>query len=251
MVGEYNEKKGRCITLGTFIGRNVMEKVVTVIVPAYNEQLLIAGCLESLLNQSLAREKYDIIVIDNNSTDLTAKIAMEKGVKVEEEPLKGYVHAIRRGIDVCQTEFIAFTDADCIVPHNWLGRILAHFDESPQVVGVGGKLAFYDIQPIVDVTFRSILYLNKALPGNNMAVRREAVEEIGGIDPKVNLTVDYWLTLKLRKVGRLIVDKSLVVKTSGRRFRSSFDSDIRYFINVMSMRVSSKPVFYDFPDIRD
>lgn len=228
-----------------------MQKVISVIVPAYNEQDLLADCLDSLLAQTMSKEQYNIIVIDNNSTDSTAKIAMEKGVVVEKELRKGYVHAIRKGIDVSQTEFIAFTDADCRVPPNWLAKILAHFSNSPSIVGVGGKLAFYDINPIVDRGFQLILYFNKALPGNNMAIRREALGQIGGIDPQVNLTADYWLTLKLRKVGKLKVDKSLVVMTSGRRFRGSFDSDIKYFINVMSMQVSSKPLFYDFPDVRE
>jgi cellulose synthase/poly-beta-1,6-N-acetylglucosamine synthase-like glycosyltransferase len=251
LEGEYNEKRVSKFYPWFIRWEGYVDTALTVIVPAYNEEILIAGCLDSLLHQTLKRKKYDIIVVDNNSTDLTSKIAADRGIRVVKEPVKGYVHAIRKGIEVCQTEYIAFTDADCIVPHNWLERILTHFDESTEVVGVGGKLAFYDIQPIVDKTFRSILYLNKALPGNNMAIRREALSRIGGVDPKVNLTVDYWLTLKLRKVGKLVIDKSLVVKTSGRRFRSSFDSDIRYFINVMSMQVSSKPVFYDFPDIRD
>lgn len=228
-----------------------MGKKITVIVPAYNEEDLISGCLDSLLNQTLAREYYEVIVVDNNSTDLTAIIARDKGVRVEKELRKGYVHAIRRGIEESHTELIAFTDADCRVPSNWLEQILAHFEGSTKIVGVGGKLAFYDIPPIVDKTVQSILYFNKALPGNNMAVRREALYQIGGVDPKINLTVDYWLTLQLRKVGRLKVDKRLVVNTSGRRFKGSFDSDIKYFINVMSMQVSSKPLFYDFPDVRE
>ncbi len=228
-----------------------MSSKITVIVPAYNEEEMIAGCLDSLLNQTLEKSHYDIIVVDNNSTDATAKIAHARGVRVEKELRKGYVHAIRRGIEVSQTELIAFTDADCRVPSNWLEKIVAYFDSSTKVVGVGGKLAFYDINPIFGKTFQSILYLNKALPGNNMAVRREALMQIGGVDPRVNLTVDYWLTLKLRKVGNLKVDRRLVVNTSGRRFRNAFDSDIKYFINVMSMRVNAKPLFYDFPDIRD
>ena len=228
-----------------------MGKKITVIVPAYNEQELIAACLDSLLDQTLDNEYYEIIVVDNNSSDLTARIALSKGVRVERETRKGYVHAIRKGIEVSQTDLVAFTDADCRVPPNWLDQILIHFESSTKVVGVGGKLSFYDISPIVDKTVQSILYFNKALPGNNMAIKREALHQIGGVDPNINLTVDYWLTLKLRKVGRLKVDKHLVVNTSGRRFKGSFDSDIKYFINVMSMQVSSKPLFYDFPDIRD
>ena len=228
-----------------------MNTILTVIVPVYNEQELIAGCLDSLLNQTLDKDKYEIIVIDNNSTDLSAKIALEKGVRVEKEPRKGYVHAIRRGIEVSQSEFIAFTDADCRVPPDWTTKILTHFTSDVKFVGVGGKLAFYDLPAIIDKTLQAILYFNQALPGNNMAVRRTAVTQIGGIDPAVNLTVDYWLTLKLRKVGQLKVDKSLFVQTSGRRLKSSFDSNVKYFINMISMQVSSKPLFYDFPDIRD
>jgi len=228
-----------------------MQKVLTVIVPAYNEQELIAGCLDSLLNQTLDKEKYDILVVDNNSTDQTANVALDKGVRVVKELRKGYVHAIRKGIEVSQTEFIAFTDADCRVPHDWLEKILTNFTSTTKIVAVGGKLAFYDLQPIFDKSVRAILYFNKALPGNNMAVRREALDQIGGVDPKVNLTVDYWLTLKLRKVGKHKIDRSLVVKTSGRRFKGSFDSDIKYFINVMSLKVSSRPLFYDFPDVRE
>ncbi len=228
-----------------------MAKVITVIVPAYNEQDLIAGCLDSLLNQTIDRENYEVIVVDNNSTDQTARIALSKGVRVEKELRKGYVHAIRRGIEASHTELIAFTDADCRVPANWLEQIVEHFMASTSVVGVGGKLAFYDIPPIFDKTVRSILYFNKAMPGNNMAVKREALRWIGGVDPKINLSVDYWLTLRLRKVGRIKVDRRLVVNTSGRRFKSSFDSDLKYIINVMSMQVGSKPVFYDFPDVRD
>lgn len=228
-----------------------MQKVLTVIVPAYNEQELIAGCLDSLLNQTLDKEKYDILVVDNNSTDQTANVALDKGVRVVKELRKGYVHAIRKGIEVSQTEFIAFTDADCRVPHDWLEKILTNFTSTTKIIAVGGKLAFYDLQPIFDKSVRAILYFNKALPGNNMAVRREALDQIGGVDPKVNLTLDYWLTLKLRKVGKHRIDRSLVVKTSGRRFKGSFDSDIKYFINVMSLKVSSRPLFYDFPDVRE
>ncbi len=228
-----------------------MKKMITVIVPAYNEQELIAGCLDSLLNQTIDRQDYEIIVVDNNCTDLTAKIALDKGARVVKEHRKGYVHAIRRGIEASQTEYIAFTDADCRVPPDWLSRILTYFSSSTKIVAVGGKLAFYDLQPIFNHSVRAILYLNKALPGNNMAIRRDALDQIGGIDPRINLTVDYWLTLKLRKVGKLKIDRRLVMQTSGRRFKGSFDSDIKYIINVMSLKVSSRPLFYDFPDVRN
>jgi len=232
---------------------NKMEKAITVLVPAYNEQELIAGCLDSLLNQAIDKDRYEIIVIDNHSTDFTAQVAMGKGVRVESEPLKGYVHAIRRGVEVARTDLIAFTDADCRVPADWIARILDRFSSSADVIAVGGKLSFYDLHPVLNKFIRMLLYSINVLPGNNMAIKREAINQIGGIDPRVNLSLDYWLTMKLRqsRLGKISIDKALVVSTSGRRFRGSFTSDLHYFINVISILVSSKPLFYDFPDVRE
>jgi cellulose synthase/poly-beta-1,6-N-acetylglucosamine synthase-like glycosyltransferase len=228
-----------------------MDKQLTIIVPVYNEQELINQCIDSLHAQTLDKNRYEIIVIDNNSTDLTSQIVRQKGVRVEKELRKGYVHAIRKGVEVSNTELIAFTDADCRVPPDWAEKILSAFAISPEIVGFAGKQSFYDIHPILNKLFQLILYFNNALPGNNMAIRREAVTQIGGIDPHINLSVDYWLTLKLRKVGQLKIDRSLLVNTSARRFKKSFDSNVKYFINVISLSVSAKPLFYDFPDIRD
>jgi glycosyltransferase involved in cell wall biosynthesis len=228
-----------------------MHKVITVIVPAYNEQELIADCLDTLIKQTLDQDKYEIVVIDNQSTDLTSQVVSKKGVRVETESKKGYVHAIRKGIDVAETELIAFTDADCRVPADWLDVIIKHFSSDKGLIGVGGKLSFYDIKPLSNLVVRGVLYINNALPGNNMAIRREAIKRIGGIDPTVNLTLDYWMTVKLRKVGKLKIDRNLVVMTSGRRFKKSFSSDVKYFINVISIFIISKPLFYEFPDIRE
>jgi glycosyltransferase involved in cell wall biosynthesis len=228
-----------------------MHKVISITIPAYNEQKLIASCLDSVLNQTADPEVYEIIVIDNNSTDQTAMIAKSKGVRVECETKKGYVHALRRGVEVSQGEIIAFTDADCRVPADWISKILENFKSSADIVAVGGKLAFYDANPILDKVTRLILIFIDALPGNNMAIKREALEQIGGIDPTVNLSVDYWLTRKLGRLGKLKIDKSLIVITSGRRFKGAFSSDLKYLFNVISMLLYSKPLFFDFPDIRE
>lgn len=228
-----------------------MQKVISVTVPAYNEEELIAGCIDSLLNQSLDKDKYEIIVIDNHSTDFTARIVLEKGVQVEKELKKGYGQAVWKAVEVSQGDMIAFTDADCRVPADWLEKILANFSASPDIVAVGGKLSFYDLHPLLDWLVRLILDPIHALPGNNMAIKRKAIRQIGGIDPKLSLSLDYWLTTKLRKIGKIKVDRSLVVKTSARRFRGAFFSDIKYFMNVISIIISSKPLFYDFPDVRE
>ncbi len=227
-----------------------MQKNLSIIIPAYNEQNLISDCLDSVLNQTADPESYGIVVIDNNSTDRTAAIARNKGIRVEKESKKGYVHAIQKGVDVSEGGILAFMDADCRAPANWVSKILRDFEETPEIVALGGKLNYFDTHPIFNQTMKSLLFFADALPGNNMAIRREALVQIGGIDPKVNLSVDFWLSLKLRQAGRIKIDKSLIMLTSGRRFEGAFGSYLQYGANVLSMLLLGRPVFFDFPDVR-
>lgn len=227
-----------------------MPKILSIIIPAYNEQQLISDCLDSVLNQTTDPALYEIVVIDNNSTDQTATIAQNKGVRVEREQKKGYVHAIRKGVEVSEGKFLAFIDADCRAPVSWVSKILRNFEGKPDIVAVGGKLDYFDINPIFSQAVKLFLFFADALPGNNMAIKREALERIGGIDPNVNMSVDYWITLKLRQVGRIKIDKDLVMLTSGRRFEGAFTSHLEYAVNVVSMRLFTRPLFFDFPDVR-
>jgi glycosyltransferase involved in cell wall biosynthesis len=228
-----------------------MQKNLSIIIPAYNEQNLLSGCLDSVLHQTTDPARYEIIVIDNNSTDRTAAIARNKGVRVEKELKKGYVHAIRKGVEVSEGNILAFIDADCRAPANWVAKILRNFKGKPNIVAVGGKLDYFDLHPIYRRAVKSFLFYADALPGNNMAIKREALDRIGGIDPNINMSADYWITLKLRQVGRVKIDKSLVVFTSGRRFEGAFDSHVKYAANVVCMRLLARPLFFDFPDVRE
>jgi glycosyltransferase involved in cell wall biosynthesis len=227
-----------------------MPKTLSVIVPALNEEVLLPGCLDSLLAQSSDPGLYEIVVVDNHSTDRTATIARSKGVRVEDEPRKGYVHALRRGVEASQSDLLAFTDADCRAPRDWVARILRDFEETPGIVALGGKLDFFDLNPILKNVTKGILAFSNILPGGNMVLRREALDRIGGIDPRVNLSADYWLTLKLRRVGRIRMDRRLVMATSGRRFQRAFTSHLQYAVNAVFMGPFGRPLFFDFPDVR-
>ncbi|MGD0612847.1 MAG: glycosyltransferase [Anaerolineales bacterium] len=228
-----------------------MLKIVSIIIPAYNEQCRISSCLDSVLDQSVDPATYEILVVDNHSTDRTAAIAEDKGVRVVREPQKGYVYALRRGVEESFGQFLAFTDADCRVPAYWLSRILDDFAVRPDIVAVGGKLIFSDLNPMLDKITRLILSFTDTLPGGNMAIRREALDWIGGFNPNINLSSDYWVTLKLRAVGRIVIDKSLVVVTSGRRFGGAFSSQLTYPLNIVSLKLFNRPLFFDFPDVRE
>jgi glycosyltransferase involved in cell wall biosynthesis len=228
-----------------------MGKIVSVVIPAYNEENYLGACLEAVLAQSVSSSLYEVVVVDNASTDRTARLARRRGVRVVHEAHKGYVHALRRGIASSTGELFAFTDADCLVPPDWIARLVADFAAAPpQVVAVGGRLAFYDLDPLLERVTRFILARAGTLPGGNMAIRREALERMGGIDPRINLSLDYWITLRLKQVGRISIDPGLVVLTSARRFHGAFGSQLKYPVNVLALQLLGRPLFFDFPDVR-
>jgi len=223
--------------------------LVSVIVPAYNERELIGACLDSLLRQQSA-PSYEIIVANNASTDDTAAIASAKGVRVVEEPLKGYVHALCRGVASARGDILAFTDADSCVPPHWLARLCRGL-EDPRVVAVGGIFAFADASPWLAGAQRVASAFYRDLCGANVAVRREAFEAVGGFEGVANFGADTVLTQRLRSVGRVVIDHSLVVATSARRFREHWLREhVRHMANYVWLKLRRRPLFSEFADVR-
>ena len=113
----------------------------SVIVPAYNEAAYLGRALDSLLHQDYDG-KYEVIVVDNNSSDDTAAIAARYGVHVVREPQQGVCAARQRGVDCARGEIIISTDADTTQPRDWLRTIDARFAESDRVVAVAGPCRY-------------------------------------------------------------------------------------------------------------
>jgi len=120
---------------------------VSVIIPCYNEEGNIKGCLESLVKQDYEAE-YEIIVIDNNSTDRTRQIitkAEEKhsNLHMIVEGKRGTAAVRNTGLKNAKYDYIAFIDADCEAPGNWLALLVKNFQriksQKKRVIGVGGR----------------------------------------------------------------------------------------------------------------
>jgi len=125
-----------------------------VVVCAYNEALLLPACLHSL--QAQTRPPDEIIVVDNASTDDTARAARRMpGVRVVEERHKGLVVARETGRSAAGGEILAYIDADCRAPITWLERIAARFARRSTQVAVTGPYRFYDW----DATGRTLIRL--------------------------------------------------------------------------------------------
>lgn len=225
---------------------------ISVIVPAYNEEAMIADCLRALLRQDYDGA-YEIIVVENGSTDATGETARSFGdsrIRVVREPRRGYVNALRRGVRTSSGQILAFTDADTRVPAGWLTALVSRLSEDG-VVACAGVFGFFDGPAWMRWLGRIAGRANWHLAGANMAVWRDAYEEAGGFDPQVNLGADLLLDLRLRRIGKVVIDRQLAAMTSSRRFLCAPVSALgRYFLNDAALLLAGRPLFPDFPNYR-
>lgn len=116
---------------------------VSVIVPAFNAAATLDRCLHSLQAQS--RLPAEVIVVDDASTDSTAEVAARHPVSLIRRPARGGAGAARSdGARVASGEIVAFLDADCLAPTDWVARLAAEFEADATLGGVGG---LYDYPP--------------------------------------------------------------------------------------------------------
>lgn len=109
----------------------------SVIIPAYNADKTISDTLISLKNQSVSPDEYEVIVVDDGSTDKTASLAHLFGVNCISQSNRGPAAARNHGVRVAIGDIILFTDADCIPDRDWIRQMTLPF-RNDQVVGVKG-----------------------------------------------------------------------------------------------------------------
>jgi len=207
---------------------------VSVVIPAYNEEKYLPLCLESIKKQDYAAE-YEVIVVDNASTDNTAKIALDWGTRVVYESKRSPACARQKGAEAATGEIIAFIDADTQAPTCWLSTIVSRLVQEPETVVISGPYAYCDvgriariatyasnfISIITDQLFRKAFNKGGAIWGCNFAVRRSALLEIGGFDTSIKFYgEEYELSLRLKRVGKGGIIPRLFVLTSARRLKS-------------------------------
>jgi len=206
---------------------------VSVVIPAYNEENYLLSCLESIKNQDYAAE-YEVIVVDNASTDNTARIARDWGAKVVYEDKRGPACARQKGAEVATGKIIAFIDADTRAPSHWLSTIVWRFLCQLEIVVLSGPYAYCDagkfsklasyignfLNIVIDQLFRKVFRKGSAIWGCNFAVRRWAFWEVGGFDTNIKFYgEEYELSLRLKKAGKGGIMPRLFVLTSARRLK--------------------------------
>ena len=191
---------------------------VSILVPAYNEQAVIARTLESLVH--LNYEKKEIIVIDDGSADLTSSIASwykKYGIKVLRKPNGGKASALNYGILFSKGEFLIKIDSDSLVTRGALKEIVASLTEDPNTVAVAGNIKVLNgrtfltrVQELeyamaINMARRAFALFGTVMivPGAFGAFRKSDVLGVGGYD-KDTMTEDFDLTVKLLKTRGVV-----------------------------------------------
>ncbi|CAN5514514.1 glycosyltransferase [soil metagenome] len=174
---------------------------VSVIVAARNEEVTIAKCLDAILSQNYLVENFEILVVNDHSTDATASIIKSYSDKHKRirflqlpESIIGKKQAIQMAIEIAKGELIITTDADCVMEKKWLISI-ATFYKKTQAKMIVAPVCFFKentfFEKMQSLEFMALmtcggasLHFNKSIMcnGANLAYSKEAFLEVGGFN---------------------------------------------------------------------
>lgn len=213
---------------------------VSVVVIARNEQASILECLESLAGQSYPQRLYEILVVDNASTDQTAAIvtdfqSKQANVRLVRNPVRGIAVSRNVGIEEAHHDHVAFIDADCAADAGWLSFLAEAFQvehgRDGSVAAVGGP----NVMPKNTTLFRRAVAVAVSnywgnhgsvqgkgpdarvdvdhLPTLNVLYDRSRVRQVGGFDENQgNISEDVDMSHRLRAEGlRLIFEPRAII----------------------------------------
>lgn len=229
---------------------------ISVVIPAYNEEKYIPATLESV--NRLARKPNEIIVIDGGSTDNTKKVSQKHGARVVTIAHRGIGFARQKGLEAASCDIIAFTDADTIVPVDWLTKIEETLSRKhvvavygPYVVDKGWApyvLFSNYVQPYLWL-FLQFIGLPIA-PGQNTAFLRAKGVEVGGYPIDFKAAEDIEMIRRLRTVGKVVYRFDNRVLSSGRRGDEGWSLIPRMMKGLILYYTTRKADTFHFPDIR-
>ncbi len=198
--------------------------MLSFIIPAHNEERLIAQTIRSLHDAATAiGEPYEIIVADDASTDVTASIAAAGGARVVSVSFRQISAARNAGAAAAQGDMLVFVDADTRVTAAVVGAAVRAMREG--AVGGGSRARFEGRVPfygrIMAWAWLEIIQpLTRVAAGCFIFCTRSSFEAAGGFDPSLYAAEDVILSRRLGRLGRFVIVREEVV-TSGRSLRSN------------------------------
>lgn len=190
------------------------EVEISVVMPAYNESENIVPTLFSLCTNRVTRG-VEIIVVNNNSKDNTADLALACGVKCIHEHQQGITFARNAGLAEARGKYILNADADTIYPEDWIEEMTKPLIKDPKTAITYGRFAFIPVGSTGRTTYFFYEYLAELsrfynskikdeavnVYGFNSAFRKEQGLKVNGFNHPPGTNEDGWLATKLRNAG--------------------------------------------------
>ena len=195
--------------------------MLSFIVPAHNEEHELAATLQNIATAAgAAGHEYEIIVVDDASTDATAEIARGFGAQVVPVQLRQIAAVRNAGAGVARGETLFFVDADTQIAPTHLTAALSALDEG--AVGGSARVAMDGKLPLwarVFLRVFSVFYFGAKLGvGAFLFMRRTTFETVGGFDEQYFAGEEVYLTFALKQLGLFVILPQPVV-TSARKVR--------------------------------
>jgi len=192
----------------------------SIVVATYNRKDKLKKCLNALANQTYPKEDYEIIIVDDGSTNGTYEFLKEKqkeikNLRIFRQNNKGPAAARNLGVKNAKGEIIFFTDDDVIVPNNWIEEFLKVFEKYPEVVAVGGYIEASEEMIKKNIFAKYESYMSRLvynMPNElyvggvetfgvvtcNAAYKKKVIEEVGYFDEMFPVAAGEDADLKLR-----------------------------------------------------
>jgi len=190
------------------IGDSLKIPILTIIIPTHNSELTIENCINSLTSQSYPREKFEIIVVDDGSTDNTTSIAKNAGadrIIITEPCFQGKARNV--GVENANANLLGFIDSDCEAKNDWVETIIKELNTLDAISGpiengnpqskVAWAEYFVEFCAFNKFRKRSII---QTMPGCNIACLKQSFLKAGGFTQE-RLSEDILFGESLRREG--------------------------------------------------
>lgn len=219
---------------------------VSVVIPAFNEEEMIAQCLDSIKKGDFPKERYQIIVVDNGSQDRTREICRSHGAIVLEDRDKKVSGLRNLGAFHAKGDLLAFVDADCVVAENWLSEGARNYCNEKLIAWGSAPFPPEDSTWVQETWYsvRRARYPVQTvdwLESMNLFVRKKDFDKIGGFSEKLITAedVDFCYRLNALGTGKILSNQEIRVIHLGEaaRVKSFFRKELwRGLGNLKSLR---------------